>query len=373
MTTLTTDRPSEQSEGTEDEAKPAVQVGDTFYASFGVEILKAEESDDGDTGHVEAIVSAFDVDYRMGWMTKHRMTANAFKASLAQGPDIPIFFQHNWAWSEQPPIGTGIASTVTSPKPGLKVAADFFLDTESGRSTFRAIKANALREWSIGYRITKYEVEEDDDGFDVVIVNEADLMEASSVLRGANPGTETLKVAQQYSPELQETMNAVAAFMQATASTLDLLSERITGIEVTHGILVNSLEESGFEVGDEAPATEPPGSGESVEPAVGGGSDGAEPGATAPPTPQAPDSPEDDSDRLDRAMERAVARVASKWEHFVEQAGVGLDNPDAEPSSREDIESMERVLRCLNKTKYDYEAVEHRVTARILAESAGTM
>ena len=183
MPLKTDERPSDQSEGD----KPAVHVGDIFCASFGVEILKAEESDDGDTGHVEAIVSAFDVDYRMGWMTKHRITANAFKASLAGSATIPIFFQHNWSWSEQPPIGTGLASAVASPKPGLKVSADLFLDTESGRSTFRAIKAGALREWSIGYRITKYEVEEDDDGFDIVIVNEADLMEASSVLRGANP------------------------------------------------------------------------------------------------------------------------------------------------------------------------------------------
>ena len=355
MQTLTTERPSEQSEG----AEPDVQVGDTFYASFGVEILKAEESDDGDTGHVEAIVSAFDVDYRMGWMTKHRITANAFRASLAQSSNIPIFFQHNWAWSEQPPIGTGLASAVASPKPGLKVAADFFLDTESGRSTFRAIKAGALREWSIGYRITKYEVEEDDDGFKVVIVNEADLMEASSVLRGANPGTETLKVAAEtLTPEIQEAMKVIAGFMQSSAGLFDLVNKRIDAIESMHG------------------------SGEPVEPAAGGGSDNAQVEATAPQPAQAPGSPEIamqdraselGPDRLDRAMERATARISSKWESYVEQAGAGLDNPDANPSSRDDIASMERVLRCLNKNKYTYDAVERTVTARVLAESAGKM
>lgn len=364
MTTLTTERPSEQSEGNDD----AVRVGDTYYASFEVEILEAEEANEGDTGHVEAIVSAFDVDYRMGWRTKHRITANAFKASLARSATVPVFFQHNWAWSEQPPIGTGVASTVASPKPGLKVSSDFFLDTESGRSTFRAIKAGALREWSIGYRITKYEVEEDDDGFEIVIVNEADLMEASSVLRGANPGTETLKVAQELPPE---TMSVLASFMQATAATLALLTERLTGVEVTHEMLVGSLEESGFKVGDD----ESPSSGESVEPAVSGGSESAEVEATAPPTPLAPDSPEVDlgPDRLDRAMERAAARISSKWESFVEQAGAGLENPNANPSSRDDLASMERVLRCLNNNRYTYDAVERTVTARVLAESARKM
>lgn len=357
---LTTERPSEQSEGTD----PPVQAGDTFYASFEIEVVEAEESDDGDTGHVEAIVSAFDVDYRMGFMTKHRITTGAFKASLAQGSNIPIFFQHNWSWSEQPPIGTGVASVVANPKPGLKVAADFFLDTDSGRSTFRAIKAGALREWSIGYRISKYEVEEDDDGFDVVIVNEADLMEASSVLRGANPGTETLKVASALPAEVEEAMTTIAGFMQSSTQMFDLIDKRFESLEEAHGMLLDSLEDAGFKAGD--------GSGESVEPAASGGSEDAEPEATAPPAPQAPDSSGElpGPDRLDRAMERASARISSKWDAYVEQAGAGLDNPEANPSSRKDIASMERVLRCMNKTKHTYDAVERTVTARVLAESA---
>jgi HK97 family phage prohead protease len=322
----------------------------------------------------------------MGFLTKHRIQSGAFKASLANNANIPIFFQHNWSWSEQPPIGTGLATVVASPKPGLKVAADFFLDTDSGRSTFRAIKAGALREWSIGYRISKFEVEEDDDGFDIVIVKEADLMEASSVLRGANPDTETLKVSRQLPPEVDEVMKTIAGFMQSSTQMFDLVAKRMDAIEAAHDLLIGTLEDGGYvRTGDgpDGPEVEAkPSSGESVEPAAGtsGTEPEAETTATQPPQ-EAPDSPEVDADlealaeemgpdRLDRAMERAQARISSKWEAFVEQAGPGLDNPDANPSSRQDIASMERVLRCLNLTKHTYDAVEQQVTARVLAESA---
>lgn len=368
MPLKTDERPSDQSEG----VKPEVHVGDTFHASFKVDVLKAEESDDGSEGKVEAIVSAFDVDYRMGWMTKHRITSAAFKASIAANPVTPLFFQHNWAWSEQPPIGTADASVVAKPRAGLKISGSFFLDTDGGRSTFKAIKAGALREWSIGYRITKFEVEEDDDGFDIVIVNEADLMEASSVLRGANPGTETLKVAAELPSELSV---ALSAFMQSTTEALDLLTKRVDGVEAAHELLIGTLEDGGFK-GDEPPAD---GSGESVEPdAVGGDGVDVEAEAVAPQPPQqAPDSPAEDlaaraaevgPDRLDRAMERAMARITSKWEDYIEQAGVGLDNPDADPQSRDDIGSLERVLRCLNKNKHAFDAIERTVEARVLAE-----
>ena len=362
--TLTTERPSDQSEGEIDVAQ------NVYHANFEFEVLKAEE--DGDKGNVEAIVSAFNVDYRMGFLTKHRITPNAFRDSIAKQANIPIFFQHNWDWSEQPPIGTGVASTVMSPKAGLKVASSFFLDTEAGRATFRAIKAGALREWSIGYRIQDFQIEENDDGMKVVVVNRAELWEASSVLRGANPDTETLKVARQFPPELHETMERIAGFMQSTTEMFDVIDKRITGVVAAHEILVGSLEESGFKVEAEEPAS----SGESVEPAASGSGETATEDA-APQPAEAPDSPVGapdltgvEPDRIERAYDRALARVASKWESFVSQAGVGLDNPDASPNSREDIASMERVLRCLNNNKYTYDAVERTVTARVLAESA---
>jgi HK97 family phage prohead protease len=358
--TLTTDLiPSEQSDGT-------VQVGETFTANFKVDIISAEETIDGTLGKVSAIVSAFDVDYVMGWRTKHRMTAETFVDSLADNNVVPLFFQHNWAWSEQPPIGTADGSIATEPKPGLKIDGGFFLDTEGGRSTFRAIKAGALREWSIGYRITKYEVEEADDGFRIVIVKAADFMEASSVLRGANPDTETLKVA-----GAPAVMNAkLDELIEGMALLVDISNKherRLAAMETVHDMLVTSLEDAGLVPGA--------GSGEPAEAAAGGGSD-ATPEETAPQAEQPPGSPEvveagmNSPDRLDRAWERAISRIQTKWDAFVEQAGAGLDGEEPTEDQRHDIEAMTRVVRCLNKTKPLYDAVEHRVTARVLAEQA---
>lgn len=362
MSTLTTERPSEQSEG---EADDQTVRNSIYHANFAFDVISAEES--GDQGVVEAIVSAFDIDYRMGFITHHRITQDAFQESIASQSTIPIFFQHNWDWSEQPPIGTGVASTVTEPKPGLKVVSSFFLDTESGRSTFRAIKAGALREWSIGYRIQDFEIQERDDGKRVIVVKRAELWEASSVLRGANPDTETLKVARQMPPELTDALNTIAGFMQSSKEAFDAIQARLIGLESAHEVLVGSLEDGGFKVAE----------GEQVEPAVGGDSE-AGPQEAAPESPPAPSSPEAKGlteadlgpDRIDRAFERAIARVSAKWEAFVEQAGAGLDSPEAAENSRQDIAAMERVLRCLNGNKYRYEACERTATARVLAESA---
>ncbi len=465
---LTTERPSDESEGD-------VDVNDIYHANFQVYILKAYQTtnkDGQDVGRVEAIVSAFDVDYRMGFTIKHRVTPKAFDESIASNANVPLFWMHNWDWSEQPPIGTGKASTVTEPKPGLKIVGDFFLDTDAGRSTFRAIKAGALREWSIGYRIQDFSIIENDDGLRVVVINRADLWEASSVIRGANPATETLSVARHVPPELQKTLDALANFMELSTNKLDQLESRLTGIESAHDLLVGALDDADFTIAE----------GGSVEPAVGGGSDGVEPEATAPRTSPAPGSPEaaaatpthhtkveagawdadanmsrlmapcskdkakqvscgyrddmvDDKgmvphgavylphhfvdangdvgaasingvdaakarlnqvqgisdadrqtaeahlnahqadyraqepapDRLDRAMDRAMARITLKWEDYLAQAGAGLDG-DADQANRDDIDSMERVLRCMNRTKHNLDAFEHVAEARVLAE-----
>lgn len=471
---LTTERPAEQSAG----VTPDVDVGSIYHASFNVEILKAEESADGDRGRVEAIVSAFNVDYRMGFAMWHRVTPAAFDESIAANDSVPLFWMHNWDWSEQPPIGTGRASTVTEPKPGLKIVGDFFLDTDAGRSTFRAIKAGALREWSIGYRIQDFSIVEDDEGRRVIVISRADLWEASSVLRGANPQTETLSVARGLWPSLYEALvdvavacpmhhtdtvetpwdgganekrlpspmsldtakamygwydnnqasdgkivkaacklphhmvsengtpgaanlpgvrnalarlpqsnipmadhpairahlqahldDAAASFVRSMEATLAQIEERLNGLEAVHELLIGSLEDSGFKIGE----------GGSVEPAASGSGGAAAEDAAAQPA-EAPDPPADleleerakqfGPDRLDRAMERAQARVVSKWEDYLAQAGAGLDNPDADPSSREDIGSMERVVRCLNRSKHTLDAIEHTALARVLAERA---
>ena len=190
--------------------------GQTFVANFDVEIAKTDT--EGDQGKVTAIVSVYNVAYRMGFMSKHMIEFGAFAASLAGQATIPLFWQHNWNWSEQPPIGTGVAS---ESQRGLTVDGSLFLDIEAGRAVFNAMKAGALRQWSIGYRITKFEVEETDDGFDIIHVKEAELLEASSVLKGANPETDTLKVANEAN---------VMAMMVETNERLADLAETVASL-----------------------------------------------------------------------------------------------------------------------------------------------
>lgn len=163
----------------------------TAQAAMNVEILTAKE--DGDKGIIEALVSAYNVKYRMGFFAHHTIVPGAFAASIAANPTIPLFWMHAWDWSEQPPIGHGDTEEVEQPKPGLKVSGEMYLDQPGVPGVFRSLKAGALKQWSIAYRILATRADEDDE--ENTFITEAELLEASSVLRGANPETETLKVA----------------------------------------------------------------------------------------------------------------------------------------------------------------------------------
>jgi HK97 family phage prohead protease len=151
-------------------------------------VLAAEGARDGT---FEALVSAYGVKYRIGWALWHTVEAGAFAASIAAQPAIPIYQMHSWAWSELPVIGHG---EPREEERGLVVAGELYIaDSEAARVVWRAMKAGALREWSIGYSVIAMRVDPDDDMHQ--FVTEAELFEASNVLRGANPATETLEVA----------------------------------------------------------------------------------------------------------------------------------------------------------------------------------
>lgn len=196
-------------------------MSDVYVANFQAEVLEAKEEDG--VGKVKALVSAYNVDYRMGWRTNHRMQAGAFAESLASNANVPLFWQHNWNYTEQPPIGVATGEETAR---GLVITGAFFLDTEAGRAVFNANKAGALREWSIGYRIEEYNSDagsKSDDDIETWTITKAELMEASSVLRGANPKTKTLTVASLFErsglevaneAQLVELIESFAAFIK---------------------------------------------------------------------------------------------------------------------------------------------------------------
>lgn len=165
---------------------------ETFVASFPVEIMEARESENGKVGHVKAVVSTFDHPYQMEYQGNHKMLAGAFDKSIADSGVAPTFFQHNWSFSEQAPIGVTHWSVSSA---GLVADVEFFLDTDSGRAVYYANKAKALREWSIGYIIKASKKEEAENGWYTRAISEAQLLENSSVLKGANDQTRTLQVA----------------------------------------------------------------------------------------------------------------------------------------------------------------------------------
>lgn len=149
--------------------------------------------DDDAPGAVEALVSAYGVKYRIGYATWHTIEAGAFAASIAEQASIPLFWQHSWQYTEQAPIGHGTASEDDD---GLKIKGRLYVDLDPQVArVHEAMRAGAIREWSIGYQVLELRRDDQDDMHE--FVTKGALLEASSVLRGANPATETLKVARQ--------------------------------------------------------------------------------------------------------------------------------------------------------------------------------
>lgn len=317
-------------------------TSEVYRADFKVEILEAKEDKATQRGKVKALVSAYDVEYRMGWRSKHKITMGAFAESLAANANVPLFWQHNWSWSEQPPIGVGVASEESR---GLIVDGEFFLDTEDGRKVFSAIKAGALREWSIGYRVEEYsssKEDEDDEGTEVWNVTKAELMEASSVLRGANPDTDTLKVASAAlkaagvkiagEADLATIVKAFAEFMAEQAKVNALVDEALQAQNELNAAQaewskatddwcahkndddsaladrVASIEEK-LSLDPEASSGE-----ESEETSVEGSDAGLETGAAPVPVPKVPDFlPPQAGDPSDPDDPTAITRVLKCW------------------------------------------------------------
>ncbi len=160
-----------------------------FHASFKSKMLAAEP--DAPEGSVSAIVSAYNVRYRIGWALYHTIMNGAFSESLAEQDALPLFWMHSWAWSDGMPIGDAQGSEVPA---GLQIDGQLYIDNSPDiANLYRSLKAGAIREWSIGYDVIESNQDPDDDLH--FFVTKAEILEASSVLRGANPETETLEVA----------------------------------------------------------------------------------------------------------------------------------------------------------------------------------
>ncbi len=145
---------------------------------------KVRATPDVGEGTFESTVSVFGVKYDIGYYWSEIILAGAFDDSIAAQTAIPINWQHDWM---KGPIGDGVPSVVGD---SLVVKGQLYLDLDPlVQRIWRSMKAEAVREWSIGYLAEKLSWTDDDPDCDQIEVG--DLIEASVVYRGAHPDTET--------------------------------------------------------------------------------------------------------------------------------------------------------------------------------------
>lgn len=155
------------------------------------------KSTDDETGSIEAAFSVFDVLDSDGDI----VLSSAFK----NGQQVAMVWGHNWG---SRPIGKG---TIRVESDRAILDGKFFLDTFDGSEAYKTVKnMGDLQEWSWGFKVKDYEIEEDDNspfGYKRII-KDTEVYEVSPVLIGANRQTETLAIKSD-SNELRELISSI--------------------------------------------------------------------------------------------------------------------------------------------------------------------
>lgn len=171
-------------------------AGDLIYLA-----AEARPKPDAGQGVVEALISVYEQDFliaRMfGFEIWERFASGSFADTLEQDGPFPIFRQHGriggpgTEWNAAP-IGYSTLAKDTNKGPTL-TAQLLLEDDPEVRRVWKLMEVGALREWSAGLRVRKshFETKEQQE---VEVIDDVELMEASVVVRGAVPGTETTKL-----------------------------------------------------------------------------------------------------------------------------------------------------------------------------------
>lgn len=160
------------------------QPGDTARLRQLPVRFRLLEGDDVEPGSFECIASTYNIEIDAGWGWREMMLPGCFAESLAENPMIPVFWQHDWYAG---PIG--VAEATEEPEQ-LRCAGHLFLEDPGVHRVYLAMQAKAVREWSIGFYANEI-VTSDEDRY-LEKIQKGDLAEVSSVVRGANPVTETV-------------------------------------------------------------------------------------------------------------------------------------------------------------------------------------
>lgn len=161
--------------------------------------IELRAAEDGPEGILEGYASIYGNEYAVGGGLNEVIQRGAFDSSIEQGGGVvPLFWNHGWAKpANAAPIG--VAYIRSGDPKGLPVRAEVFMDDPTGAAVWRAAKAGALNEWSIGFKADEVKprgnVEE---------VHTGTVVEASVVVRGANPLTEMVGVREEASENENE-------------------------------------------------------------------------------------------------------------------------------------------------------------------------
>lgn len=175
-----------------DSAPPDPAVAPMVTVAGRARVLAAEA--DG-AGAFRALVSQYDLKYRIGFFLHHTIEMGAFAADLEANAVKPTFWMHGWSYFDgtySAPIGTATHEE-NEDEGGLVADGQLYVVHGEVARVHQSMLDGAINEWSIGYRPLTVRVDADDPDHEYVI--EAELIESSVVVRGANPGTGTLDVA----------------------------------------------------------------------------------------------------------------------------------------------------------------------------------
>lgn len=180
---------------------------------------------DDAAGTVRALVTTFGIPYAIG-----RKSTETIKRSTFEDGVVPIYFQHGHG---EVPVGHAMNRATDA---GNELDVQFYLDTERGLASYRAMKAGALKEWSVGFTASDSDITttRSADGVTDETIEKGDLLEVSVVLRGANPNTKTLEVRSAEAAAADEAAKA-AADAEAAEAALAARSAVLTALTARMG------------------------------------------------------------------------------------------------------------------------------------------
>ena len=177
---------------------------------------------DEKAGIVEAYVNTMEViDSDSDIISK-----DAFNNSFGSLP-IPVLASH-----DQSEVVGKVLSARAVPDNGdtqvhrLHATMQMNMETQAGREAFSNVSGDYVREWSVGFNMKPEGAKMDTvDGVSVRVITDLDWVEASTVIRGASPQTQTI------SAKSKDDMEVNAADSQESQSAPDTAQEAASGTD----------------------------------------------------------------------------------------------------------------------------------------------